>query len=73
MGDAGYVGKDGNLFITGRLKEIIVLKNAKKTNSVAIEAIFNGCPYVKEVCVKARVTRLFQEMLLKKEILLKLY
>ena len=36
-GDLGYVDEDGHIFITGRLKEIIVLPNGKNINPEEIE------------------------------------
>ena len=33
MGDVGKIDKDGNMYITGRIKDIIVLRNAKKINA----------------------------------------
>jgi len=33
MGDVGKVDKDGNMYITGRIKDIIILRNAKKINA----------------------------------------
>ncbi|HOW52438.1 MAG TPA: AMP-binding protein [bacterium] len=36
-GDAGYLDRDGYLFITGRVKEIIVLPNGKNVNPDEVE------------------------------------
>lgn len=47
-GDLGYFNKDGYLFITGRKKEVIVLKNGENVNPSDIEFLVNKLPYVKE-------------------------
>ncbi len=51
-GDTGYFDKDGFLFITGRIKEIIVLPNGKNINPVEIETkISEMSPLVNEIAV----------------------
>lgn len=47
-GDLGYFNKDGYLFITGRKKEVIVLKNGENVFPSDIEFIVNKLPYVQE-------------------------
>ena len=47
-GDLGYFDKDGFLFITGRKKEVIVLKNGENVYPADIEFLVNRLPYVKE-------------------------
>lgn len=54
MGDVGYLDKDGNLFVTGRIKDIIVLENCKKINASDVEKIFQKSSLVTEVCVKPK-------------------
>src|SRR5271156_4355199 len=56
-GDLGYFDSSGNLFITGRRKEIIVLANGKNVYPEEIEAHYLQAPYVKEICVMALETR----------------
>jgi long-chain acyl-CoA synthetase len=50
-GDLGYFDSDGNLFLTGRMKEVIVLSNGKNVYPEEIEAHYLQSPYIKEMCV----------------------
>ena len=50
-GDLGYFDSRGNLFITGRMKEVIVLSNGKNVYPEEIEAHYLKSPYIKEICV----------------------
>jgi long-chain acyl-CoA synthetase len=48
-GDLGRLDERGNLFITGREKEIIVLPNGKNIYPDEIEAHYLQCPYIQEI------------------------
>lgn len=50
-GDLGYFDARGNLFITGRKKELIVLANGKNIYPEEIEAHYLHAPSIKEMCV----------------------
>ena len=50
-GDLGKFDKDGYLFVTGRKKDVIVLKNGKNIYPEEIEILINKLPYVEESMV----------------------
>lgn len=50
-GDTGRIGEQGHLFITGRLKEIIVLSNGEKVPPVDMEAAIARDPLFDQVMV----------------------
>ncbi len=50
-GDLGYFDAGGNLFITGRKKEVIILSNGKNIYPEEVEAHYVKSPYIKEICV----------------------
>jgi long-chain acyl-CoA synthetase len=50
-GDLGYFDAHGNLFLTGRKKEVIVLSNGKNIYPEEVEAHYLKSPYIKELAV----------------------
>jgi long-chain acyl-CoA synthetase len=50
-GDLGYCDANGNFFVTGRKKDVIVLSNGKNIYPEEIEAHYLQSPNIKEVCV----------------------
>lgn len=50
-GDIGYLDRDGYLFITGRLKEVIVLSSGKNIYPDEVEKQYLKIPLIKEICV----------------------
>ena len=53
-GDYGYITEDGFIYVTGRKKDIIVLKNGKNVYPQEIEFLINKIPYIKESLVYQR-------------------
>jgi long-chain acyl-CoA synthetase len=50
-GDLGYFDAGGNLFLTGRKKEVIVLSNGKNIYPEEVETHYLKSPYIKEIAV----------------------
>jgi long-chain acyl-CoA synthetase len=50
-GDLGYMDENGNFFITGRAKEVIVLSSGKNIYPEEIENYYLKSPWIKEICV----------------------
>ncbi len=50
-GDLGWLDEQGNLFITGREKEVIVLPNGKNIYPDELETHYEQCPYIQEIAV----------------------
>lgn len=53
-GDLGYLDEEGYLFITGRIKEVIVLSSGKNVYPGELEAIYSLNPYIKELCILSK-------------------
>ncbi|MFW5782656.1 MAG: AMP-dependent synthetase/ligase, partial [Candidatus Muiribacteriaceae bacterium] len=56
-GDIGYIDKDGYLFISGRLKNLIVLGAGKKVFPEEVEQVMRKSIYIKEICVYGAVAQ----------------
>ena len=50
-GDIAKITKDGHIYITGRIKNMIVLNGGKKVFPEEVEAVLEKSPYFAEVCV----------------------
>jgi long-chain acyl-CoA synthetase len=50
-GDLGYLDEEGNLYITGRKKYLIILPGGKNVNPERVEAALSEARFVKEVLV----------------------
>jgi len=50
-GDLGYIDNDGYIFITGRIKEVIVLSSGKNIYPDEVEKQYLKIPLIKEICV----------------------
>lgn len=56
-GDIGYFDDDGFLFISGRIKNLIVLGAGKKVFPEEVEEVMSGSQYIKEICVLGKVAQ----------------
>jgi long-chain acyl-CoA synthetase len=56
-GDLGRLDQDGFLYITGRLKNLIVLGGGKKVQPEEVEVVLGHAVTVREVCVMGRLVR----------------
>lgn len=53
-GDIGYFDRDGFLYISGRIRNLIVLGAGKKVFPEEVEEVMSKSPFVKEICVLGR-------------------
>lgn len=61
-GDIGYVTEDGQLFITGRVKNLIILSSGENVSPEAIEKKFGATELVEEVLVFGENNRIVAEI-----------
>jgi len=55
-GDLGRIDEDGFLYITGRIKNVIILSSGKKVNPDEVEAVISRSEFIKEVCIVGSVS-----------------
>lgn len=53
-GDIGRFDRKGFLYITGRIKNMIVLGGGKKVFPEEVEEVISASPYIKEICALGR-------------------
>lgn len=63
-GDIGHIGEDGQLYITGRKKNLIILSNGENISPEEIEKKFLESPYVEEILVYGENNRIKAEFYL---------
>jgi len=51
-GDLGRIGEHGELYLTGRIKKLIILSNGDNIPAEPIEELLYKLPYVKEALVR---------------------
>ncbi len=54
-GDIGWIDEDDFLYISGRMKNLIVLGVGKKVFPEELEEVMSNSPYIKEICVLGKV------------------
>ena len=54
-GDLVRFDDEGRLYITGRIKEIIVLSNGENISPAELEATFNECDFIQDCLVYSRI------------------
>ena len=58
MGDTGHMDERGNLVVSGRSKDVLVLKNSSKINTNTVERLLQKCDAVLEACFNKLSIRL---------------
>lgn len=63
-GDAGYIGKGGFLYITGRKKNVIVTLKGKNIYPEEIEFLIDQSPYIKESMVYGETDKVYDDVVI---------
>jgi len=53
-GDLGRIDREGNIYLTGRSKYIIVLESGEKVHPDELEAVFAQSPLIADICITGR-------------------
>lgn len=63
-GDLGYLDKDNYIYLTGRIKNVIITKNGKNIYPEEIEYYLTKIPYIKESMVMGKESKESDEILI---------
>ncbi len=63
-GDLGYLDKDNYIYLTGRIKNVIITKNGKNVYPEEIEYYLKKIPYIKESMVMGKESKESDEILI---------